>query len=257
MRLIALGSSSAGNCFVLQFDMGEGKEPLSLMVECGFPYLTIVRKATRYGVRISNLCGCLITHCHQDHAQAAQEIAKRGVPIYATPGTLNAIGLTGRGFPIQYNHPTKLAHGLAVLPFEVEHDAPEPAGFIIKTKRETVVFAIDASKWKADLRAISPDYLFIEANYDQELMKHEQFSLQKRASVADMQRYRLNERVMRSHMSIAGTLAQVSKISKKNLKTVFLTHLSDRMSAPSTWKAQVTAITGVPTKVCMKDEGIE
>lgn len=257
MTLKALGSSSAGNCFILEFDMGEGKKPSSIMVECGFPYQTIVRKATPYGIKLSELDGCLITHSHKDHSAAALDLAKRGVQIYATEGTLGAIGLNGAGWPMHYGKPTTITKGLAAVAFRVNHDAPDPAGFIIKTKKETVIFAIDANQWLDDLSAFEPDYLFIEANYDPKLMACEQASLAKRMNLTDMQRYRVNERVKASHMSITGCLKQITKINKARLKAIFLTHLSDHMSAPSLWKTQAMAISGVPVKVCRKDEGIE
>ena len=257
MKLTALGSSSSGNCFVLEFDMGEGNNPVSLMVECGFPYQSIVRKATEYKVKLNALDGCLITHCHKDHSAAAIDLAKRGTQIYATEGTIEAVGLKGSAWPMHYGKPVLIAPGVKAVAFEVRHDAPEPAGFIIKTKRETVMFAIDAAKWLSDVTAIAPDYLFIEANYDPTLMAQEQFSLQKRASMNDLQRFKVNERIKCSHMSIDGALEQISKVNKKNLKAIFLTHLSDRMSAPSLWKKQVVAMTGVPCWVCRKDCGIE
>lgn len=257
MKLTALGSSSAGNCFVMEFDMGEGKKPISLMVECGFPYHSLVRKATECNVSLSDLDGCLITHCHKDHAASALELSKRGIQIYGTTGTLEALGLLGNAWTMHYGKPTLIVPGLKALAFPVKHDAPDPAGFVIKTKKETVMFAIDASSWLADLSDIAPDYLFIEANYDSTLMAQEQFSLQKRANLLDMQRYRLNERIKRSHMSIDRCLGQISKINKTNLKTVFLTHLSDRMSAPSVWKVKVSALTGVPCYIVRKDSGIE
>lgn len=257
MRALALGSSSAGNCFVFEFDMGEGNNPFSLMVECGFSYQTIVSKLTSNGVRISDLGACLVTHSHKDHCAAAGDLAKRGIPIFATKGTLEAMGMAGIGYPLKYGEPKMLAMGIAVMPFRVLHDAPEPAGFIIKTAKETVIFAIDAKDWLDDLTSIAPDYLFIEANYDSNLMKQEQFSLSKHGSMTDLQRYRVNERIKDSHMSISKTLELISHLNKTRLKYIFLTHLSDRMSAPSHWKAQATAISGVPVRVARKDNGFE
>ena len=257
MKLTALGSSSAGNCFVMEFDMGERKKPVSLMVECGFPYQSIAKKANSYGIKISELDGCLISHSHKDHSIAASDLAKRGVMIHATQGTLDAIGLKGNGLPMRYGIPETIAPGVKAMAFRVAHDAPEPAGFIIKTKRETVIFGIDAERWVDDLSAFQPDYLLIEANYDETLMAAEQFALQKRATLSDIQRFRLNQRIKASHMSIKTTLRQVSTINKTNLKAIFLTHLSDHMSAPTSWKQQTTAISGVPCWVCRKDGGIE
>ena len=257
MILKSLGSSSTGNCFVMQFDLGDGQKPFSLMVECGFPYQTIVRKCTQYRIAISELGGVLITHSHKDHGASACDLARRGLQVYATEGTLEALGLKGTGWPMPYGKPVTIADGVKALAFRVNHDAPDPAGFIIKTKKETVIFAIDSHEWVDDVTAIAPDYLFIEANYDQSLMAQEQFSLQRRATVNDMQRFKVNERIKRSHMSIERCLAQITKMRKERLKAIFLTHLSDRMSAPSVWKLQATAIAGAPCYVCRKDGGIE
>lgn len=257
MRAVALGSSSAGNSFVLEFDMGDGRKPVSLMVECGFSYQTILKKLTTCGIQISNIDACLVTHSHNDHCAAAKDLAKRGIPIFATAGTIDAIGIKGIGHELEYRTPKAIVPGLAVMPFEVEHDAPDSAGFIIKTATETVLFAIDAKDWKDDVTAIAPDFLFIEANFDPTLMKQEQFSLQRHGSLKDMQRYKLNCRIQATHMSIDKTLSIISKLNKKRMKHIFLTHLSDRMSAPSHWKQQVVAISGVPCRVCRKDIGIE
>lgn len=256
MKLTCLGSSSSGNCYVMSFDMGEGQRPLSLMVECGLPYQTIIKRATPYGLKLSELDGCLITHSHKDHCLAALDLSKRGIQIYATKGTLDAVGVR-TGWPLAYGRPTPITNGCAVMAFRVEHDAPEPAGFIIKTRKESVMFAIDSKKWIDDVSAIAPNYLFIEANYDPTLMAAEQFSLQKRGSLTDIQKYKVNERIKRSHMSIEQTLVQLTKINKTKLISIFLTHLSDKMSAPTNWKQQVSAMTGVPCYVCRKDGGIE
>ena len=255
MKLTCLGSSSSGNCFVMEFDMGDG-QTASLMVECGLSYQTIVKRATPYGVRISELVGCLVTHSHQDHCKSALDLAKRGIQIIATKGTLTAIGVP-MGWPLEYGKPAPIAPGIKVLAFRVEHDAPEPAGFIIKTAKETIMFAIDSKKWIDDVTAIAPSYLFIEANYDPTLLAAEQFSLQRKASISDMQRYKLDERIKESHMSIDQTLVQITKINKTSLRAIFLTHLSDRMSAPTNWKQQVSSMTGIPCYVCRKDGGIE
>ena len=146
---------------------------------------------------------------------------------------------------------------MAAMSFRVNHDAPEPAGFVIKTPRETVIFAIDSNEWLDDVTAIASDYLFIEANYDPTLMEQEQFSLRRHGGLKEVNRWNVNERIKASHMSIDKTLATISKIDKTRLKTIFLTHLSDRMSAPQYWKTLVKQLTGIPCSVCRKDEGLE
>lgn len=255
MKAYCLGSSSAGNCFVLLLDRGEGLGPFPLMVECGLSYRQIVGNATKQGISLSEVKACLITHSHKDHSAAARDLAKRGLTIYATDGTLKAIGV--QGWPMHYGKAQLIAEGVKALAFRVRHDAPEPAGFLIKTAKETVLFAIDAKSWIDDLSAIEADYVFIEANYDPKMMAMEQFSLRKKTTIEALHQMRLNDRIAESHMSIDGALATISKLSKKRLKAVFITHLSDRMSAPRLWKQSVQSLTGAPCYAALKQGSFE
>lgn len=256
MKAYALGSSSQGNCFVLTFNVGDGRKPATLLVECGFGLNTIIYKMTSHGLRLKDIDAALITHSHKDHSCAASDLAKRGVPIFATKGTLSAIGAP-QDHAMGYGIPTCITEGVSALAFKVEHDAPEPAGFVIKTKHETAIFAIDSKRWVDDVTDIKPDYLFIEANYDPKLLEGEQSALRMRGTLDAINRYRLNERIKKSHMSIDMALKTISAMDKQRLKSVFLMHLSDRMSAAYQWKRQVTAITGVPCYVCRKFDGFE
>lgn len=60
MELKVLGSSSSGNCYIID----NGKE--ALILEAGVRFQE-VKKALGYNLR--KVVGCLITHRHQDHAK--------------------------------------------------------------------------------------------------------------------------------------------------------------------------------------------
>ncbi len=75
MDIKCLGSSSSGNCFVIE--MG-GK---SLMVECGFKWGDIVRKCTNSGIDLTKIKYCAITHGQTDHECGAYMMKKDGIDV--------------------------------------------------------------------------------------------------------------------------------------------------------------------------------
>ena len=81
MRILSIASGSTGNCYVVD----DGKTPL--LLEAGVPIRAIQRHCA-----ITKLGACLITHEHGDHSKAAEKIARYGVDVYASRGTLDALG---------------------------------------------------------------------------------------------------------------------------------------------------------------------
>ena len=75
MIFTPFSSSSAGNLYRLED--GEGH---SLAIECGLRYAEMQRSL---GHHVSDLDGVLLSHAHGDHARAAKEVLRYGVPIYA------------------------------------------------------------------------------------------------------------------------------------------------------------------------------
>ena len=73
MILKVLGSSSAGNCYLLD----NGKE--ALVIECGMPFLE-VQKAVGFGIK--RIVGAIITHEHGDHARHIGKLHKYCIPTY-------------------------------------------------------------------------------------------------------------------------------------------------------------------------------
>jgi phosphoribosyl 1,2-cyclic phosphodiesterase len=248
-----LASSSDGNAFVLSFDLGGGSNA-SLLVEAGLQYSALKRKCAENGLLLSGVSAVLATHSHGDHSRSLKTLSEKGFKVMATKGTLEACGCVGR--VLEYGKPTEIEKGLAVVPFPVMHDAPEPAGFIFITAKECAIFAIDSGEWLADLSAFRPDYVFCEADYDGRLMEAEQFSLRGKAGKSNFQRYRQNARTIKQHMSLGKAINTVSRLDLSKCKTVFLTHLSDHLASPNAFKIKASAMLGVKVAVCLKDGGM-
>ena len=69
MELRVLGSSSSGNCYILD----NGNE--ALIIEAGIRFID-VKKALDFNIR--KVVGCLITHQHNDHAKYAKAMVDCG-----------------------------------------------------------------------------------------------------------------------------------------------------------------------------------
>ena len=86
MELKVLGSSSSGNCYILD----NGKE--ALILEAGVRFKE-VKKALGYNLR--KVVGCLITHRHQDHAKYIKAMVDNGFYTLALPAARAPRGARG------------------------------------------------------------------------------------------------------------------------------------------------------------------
>lgn len=262
MNVVCLASSSAGNCFILEFDIN-GK-PTRLMVECGLPIAEIYNKLSNYGILLSSIKACLITHAHGDHCKSANKILSHNIPIFASKHTLEAISCKGN--ELQLEKPNRITNGVFVFPFEVEHDIEGAYGFVIKTAKECVIFVNDHKTWKANLINFKPDYVFIECNYDHKVVYSLNYELKQRKedpyiSEAELKEINVaikqNERNINSHCSLNGTIKGLQKLNLSNCHTIFLMHLSDRYANEYKMKNAIQTEFGIKTYVCKKEGGIK
>lgn len=73
MKLTCLGSSSAGNCYLLQADNGE-----TLILDCGIP-IKEIKKGLNWNVK--DVVGAICTHSHQDHSKSVKDLNNMGIPV--------------------------------------------------------------------------------------------------------------------------------------------------------------------------------
>ena len=144
MKVTILGSGSRGNAMLIS------AARTMIMVDAGFPYRTLKRRAEAAGLDLSNVSAVVLTHEHNDHACAAMQVAvKAGCPVYGSLGTIRGLGPKDKRVTIQ-----EVAHreSVEIGPFtlgacRVSHDAHDPMALaVIGPRGERLAVAYDLGR---------------------------------------------------------------------------------------------------------------
>jgi phosphoribosyl 1,2-cyclic phosphodiesterase len=233
MEIKVLASGSSGNAYRIS----DGKT--SLLLDAG-----ISLKAIQVGCsfKASQIKGCFVTHSHQDHSKAARDLARLGVDIYTSEGTIGACGFTGhRVHRIKALDELKVGT-FKVLPFDVQHDAPEPLGFLFTSTetKEKLLYITDTCYIKYRFPGLT--HILAEANYSQEAMW---------SSVeAGYTPIELVPRVVKSHMSLEHLIEMLRANDLTKVRQIYLLHLSDNNSDAEHFKEEVQRTTGAEVYIC-------
>lgn len=231
MILKVLATGSSGNCYLLQ---DEGK---TLILDAGINFLRIIGAIENP----SGIVGCLVTHEHQDHAKAACVFAARGIETYASKGTWNAISEIGSVWAQKVAAAGQRISidGFTILPFETQHDAAEPLGFVIRCDRtgEQLVYATDTYYLKHTFPGTH--YWLVECNYCDdrltEMMEQGEISID------------LRNRLTRSHLSLNRLKDALKANDLTETRLIVLCHLSDQRSHEERMIREINELTGVET----------
>lgn len=235
MDLIVLGSNSAGNCYILQ----NGTE--ALIIECGVPFMD-VKQTLNYNIR--QIVGALVTHEHGDHAAYADDYLKNRINVYMSQGTADRLD-TNRHFKPSILKPlvTQQIGNFSILPFDVQHDAKEPLGFLINhPETGTVLFVTDSFYLKYKFKELNN--ILIECNYRLDLLQKNALS----ERIPDL----LLARTLKSHMSYATCLETLKANDLTRVNNIVLLHLSDSNSNAAEFQKGIEEATGKTTTVAVK-----
>lgn len=239
MKLKVIGSSSAGNGYILESDSE------ALFIEAGLK-LSDFKKAINFD--LAKVKGLLISHSHGDHAKYVNDFVKNGIRTYASKDTLEQCGLAGNIFTyaVEQGHAYRIG-GFIVQPVTLVHDVT-CLGYIIKHDDfGKLFFATDTSCIPYVIPGVN--HYLIEANHAAELVKNN-IEL---GSFFSPSLYRL----MDSHMELKETEDFLSKQDLLAARNIILIHLSSTNSDPVKFKERIEAATGVPTTIAHHDLELE
>ena len=139
MKFEQIASGSDGNFYIITLHSG-----YRLLIECGI-FFSRIQKALNYD--LSRIHGCLLTHGHLDHSLSTMKMMAAGIDLYGSEGTGAALHALRhrRWHTAEAGRVIRFGSDTAVLPFDVEHDAPEPLGYIIRDDGEHLLFFTDTA----------------------------------------------------------------------------------------------------------------
>lgn len=241
MKLRCLGSSSLGNCYLLE------NERECLVLEAGLP-MKEVKKALDFD--ITKIVGVLITHEHGDHAKYIKEYQRAGIPIKASRGTWSMLdteldikdSLARPGYWYRLGDFT-------VTPFPVVHDAAEPFGYIIRHQEiGTLLFASDTEYIRQNFKKLQLNHIMVECNYSQKIIDSRVYHGETVKGLRD--------RVLQSHMELETCKEFIRQNKTVMLDNIILLHLSDGNSNQKQFLQEIQEVAGERVNVFVADKDL-
>lgn len=224
MKLTCLGSSSAGNCYLLQADNGE-----TLILDCGIS-IKEIKKGLNWD--ITGVVGAICTHSHQDHSKSLNEFKDMGIPIYAPYISQKPMAIGSGAFRIQsfdlttvdgrWTHTNADGTECPCYGFLITHK--EMGKFLYITDTELI-------KW----RFKDINHILLGVNYDKDLV--------------DTDNPKANH-VFRGHLSIDTACDFVKANDSDSLQNVIMCHLSSENADKDSFIAKMkNAVNGANVDV--------
>lgn len=230
MNFRSIASSSAGNAYLLSCDGQPG-----LLIECGIPWAKI-REALSFSTL--DLAAILLSHSHSDHSKAVLDAARSGLDIYVSPGEFEALRVPDalrRRFRNVVGEPFMIGDW-KVGAFHVEHDTPEPVGFVVQAADgDKLVYLSDCGSCDIEFSGLT--HIAVECNHDGETLS---------GSDVDPS---VKKRVAAYHMSLTACLDFLRVQKLDTVREIHLLHLSERNSDAARYRDAVQKATGRPTFV--------
>ena len=232
MKFEALASSSQGNAYIVS------DRDTRILLECGVSHKKLQKLS---GFSLSEFRACLVSHEHKDHAKSIDELINRGMDVYMSQGTAEALEtdcITLIEDMEQFN-----IGSFDIVPFATFHDAKEPLGFLIKSRvdGDVLAFATDT----VNLRYRFPDLniLAIEANYDKVILAQ-----------CEKLPEKVRHRIENSHMEIDTLCDYLRSLDLSVCREIHLLHLSDATSHEEKFinKVKKAVPEGIKVTACKK-----
>jgi len=247
MRLVVLGSGSGGNVLVLE--SGSHR----LMVDAGFSCREIEKRLTKVDIEAAGFDGLILTHEHSDHTRGVKRFCRRhNVPVYATAGTLEGLGLREAGIEVRVlasGRPAEVGSFL-LEPFAIPHDAREPIGLVVQDaagRRLGLVADLGARSQLAWGRLTELDALILESNHDLDMLRSGPYPWPLKQRVASRH----------GHLSNREAAEGIAELDSSHLQWVVLYHLSRTNNLPALAVDSVgeaLSREGSPAEICVASQ---
>jgi len=167
LRIQSLASGSSGNAYILQTDSA------AVLIDCGIGSRELHRCLASWEMTPGDLNGVVLTHEHGDHVRSLGTVLSRQVPVYATRGTADALGLAHDQYTRIVWNQTITIGSLAITPIQTSHDAAEPCGLMLQSRGFSIALITDLGvTTNSTLEyASTSDLLIIESNHCHQMLQ--------------------------------------------------------------------------------------
>jgi phosphoribosyl 1,2-cyclic phosphodiesterase len=241
MRIAVLASGSSGNCLVLEQD------DCLLVVDGGLSYRAFSERLSGSGLEGGRPVGILLSHEHSDHSRGIGAIARKlGVPVFATPGTLEAISdHVGRNVTLSSarNGSWFEVGPFGVSPFSLPHDASDPSGYVIEAAGTRVGIATDlGSPGELARTCLSGcDAVVLEFNHDEDMLWSGSYPWPLKQRIASAT----------GHLSNVSAARLLEQVVHDDLQAVVLAHLSQENNTPGKALEVAREVTGAERRLAV------
>jgi len=163
-----------------------------------------------------------------------------GIDCYMSRGTAEALGISGHRINVIKTKQQFRIGAWAILPFETQHDAQEPLGFLLANQAgDKLLYATDTYYIRYKFHGLT--HIMVECNYSLDILN--------RNVEAGAVPKELKNRLLKSHFSLENVkrFLQANDLSK--VEAIFLLHLSDGNSDAERFKREIQSLTGKPTYI--------
>lgn len=184
-----------------------------------------------------------------DHSKAAKDLLEATVPVYASRGTLTAIGLythhrakdisNGEGGGVKFGGRTWEAQSLDTV-----HDAEESLGFTLKFQEpgewnKKLLYMADTAYSKYKFNGLT--HILIETNYARDILEK---NLEE-----GKEHYAKKHRLLKAHHSLEDTKEFLRECGLNSTEEIHLLHLSRNNADPTRFREEIQEEFGIPTYI--------
>jgi phosphoribosyl 1,2-cyclic phosphodiesterase len=218
VRYSVLGSGSTANAYMFEDDTA------ALLVDNGFSVRELIRRAEAAGHDCKKLVMILLTHTHTDHVRGVGAAARKfGIPVAMhknLPVDAVVLNLQPRIFPVETGNSYQVGT-FSFTPFAISHDSPWSISYKISSGGSTFVIITDTGVVTPEMRLVAAesDVLFLEANYDNDLLREGPYPGSLKRRIASVKGHLSNDHA-------ADFLEDLYRDNLRKPEKIYLCHLS-------------------------------
>ncbi|MCQ2158460.1 MAG: MBL fold metallo-hydrolase [Bacteroidales bacterium] len=233
IKFKSFSSGSCGNCYWLGIE-NDGRIEEGILIDAGVSLRRVRICLQQDGLSLNDFSDILVTHDHFDHIRSLGSYCKHlQRPVWTTATLHEALShhvMTYEYIPscrhiLREDAWNDLCGGrIRVRCFTVPHDATQTVGFAITLDGYRYVHITDCGRMTEEALGFcaQADTVVLESNYDPEMLEHGHYPPELQARI----------RGGNGHMSNEECAAAISSFAHKNLRNVFLCHLSENNNTP-------------------------